>query len=58
MAHARVYIARHWRNEAAEAYAKHLSPESIEYLKETESDFWLEIASDGKGTLLEIEDEG
>jgi hypothetical protein len=54
---AKVYIARHERYEAAEAYAHRLSPTQIEYLKDNEGDFWLSIA-DGKAELLLIEDEG
>lgn len=54
---AQVYIARHERHEAAEAYAARLTPEQIEHLKETEGDFWLNI-EDGKTQLLLIEDEG
>lgn len=58
MTFALVYISRRWRFEAAEAYAKRLSSEQIEYLKETDADFQMEIGHDGKATLLEIEDEG
>lgn len=53
-----IYIARHERFEAAEAYADRLTPAQIECLKETEADFWLKIDHDGKAQLLSIEDEG
>jgi hypothetical protein len=54
---AKVYIARHERYEAAEAYEDKLSPFQIRFLKENERDFWLEISDIGTHLLL-IEDEG
>lgn len=54
---AKVYIARHERYEAAEAYAEKLSPFQIKFLKDNEADFWLEIGDKGSNLLL-IEDEG
>lgn len=54
---ASVYIMRHERFEAAEAYKNRLSAEQIEALKETEGDFRMEIDGD-KVQLLLIEDEG
>lgn len=55
---AEVYIARHERYEAAEAYAKRLSPTQIAYLKDNDGDFRLKIGTDGSAQLLLIEDEG
>lgn len=55
---AEVYIARHERHEAAEAYAQRLSPTQIAYLKDNEGDFRMQISQDGSVQLLLIEDEG
>lgn len=55
---AEVYIARHERHEAAEAYANRLSPAQIEYLKNNDGDFRMRISTDGHVQLLLIEDEG
>lgn len=55
---AEVYIARHERDEAAEAYADRLSPIQLAYLKDNDGDFRLKINQDGSTQLLLIEDEG
>lgn len=55
---ANIYIARHERAEAAEAYKDRLSRQQIEALLETEADFWLKIDASGQSQLLSIEDEG
>jgi len=54
-----VYIARHERYEAAEAYASHLTEVQMEFLKDNEADFRLVINFNlGTSKLLMIEDEG
>lgn len=54
---AEIYIGRHERFEAAEAYVDKLTPEQVAYLKDNEGDFWLKISAEGSRLLL-IEDEG
>jgi hypothetical protein len=58
MSFAEIYIARHERFEAAEAYADRLSPIQIAYLEDNDGDFRLQIDSEGRCQLLLIEDEG
>ncbi len=53
----KIYIARHERHEALEAYSDRLSEMQKAYLQDNEGDFWL-IISEGKSQLLLIEDEG
>ena len=53
----KVYIARHERHEAAEAYAEKLSPFQIKYLKDNDYDFWLELSDIGSNLLLIVEEE-
>ena len=55
---AEVYIARHERLEAIEAYKERLSDRQIEYLRENDGDFRLQIDNNGSCQLLLIEDEG
>lgn len=54
---AQIYITRHERHEAIEAYADRLSDTQKAYLRDNEGDFWLRL-SDGTSQLLLIEDEG
>lgn len=54
---AQVYIARHERREAAEAWKDRLTPEQYQHLLDNEKDFWLNI-NYGKTELLMVEDEG
>lgn len=53
-----IYIARQERGDAIEAYANRMTPEQIQYLRETDGDFWFKIKSDGTTQLLLVEDEG
>ena len=54
-----VYIARHERYEAVEAYVSHLSEVQAQFLKDNEADFRLIINTVlGNSQLLMIEDEG
>jgi len=55
---ARIFIARHERYEAAEAYAERLTPEQREFLLDNECDFWFHVNAEGPNQLLAIADEG
>ena len=53
-----IYIARHERNEAAEAYADHLTNKQKEHLRDNDADFWLYVFTGAPAELLMIDDEG